>query len=393
MRTVHPRTILLLTISSGAGHTSAARAVAAAIEASGKAFEPVVVDVAELMTPVARFTHVTAFKYLVTYAPSVWGWIDRYQHRQPTTSPEWFYRRHCRRVFDLAREVQPVAIVATEVGCAEIAALVKRDLELNVPLVAANPERDADRAWVRSEVDLYTTVCERVADRLVEFGADDRRIVAWGPLVGEAFARPLSRERERASVCEWLGLDSAKPIVLVSGGSMGFGPIVEVARRVAALDGPKPNVVALAGRDARMLARFRRLEAANSNLRALGWTDRVPALMHAADLLVSKLGNTFEEAIAAELPIVAVEPPPGAEQVQLALVEKWGVGRTAKSVDAIEREVVQLLYDASTLDRMRANARAHRRTGAANEIAQWLVARARASEAPSARASRMGGLA
>ena len=116
--------VLILTIANGAGHIRVANGIAAAIRSTEPSLPVMVVDVADYMTRFVRFTHVSAFLWLVKHAPAIWDRIDRYQKQQTRTSPEWYYRRGCHRLFDLARRVRPRALVATEVGCCEIAALI-----------------------------------------------------------------------------------------------------------------------------------------------------------------------------------------------------------------------------------------------------------------------------
>src|SRR5262245_10803545 len=125
--------VLILTIANGAGHIRVAEGLAAAIRAAQPAMPAMVVDVADYMTRLTRFTHVSAFLWLVKHTPAVWDRIDRYQKRQKHTSPEWYYRRGCHRLFEFVRRMRPRALVATEVGCCEIAALIKRDFKLDVP--------------------------------------------------------------------------------------------------------------------------------------------------------------------------------------------------------------------------------------------------------------------
>jgi processive 1,2-diacylglycerol beta-glucosyltransferase len=279
-----------------------------------------------------------------------------------------------RRLFDLARSARPCALVATEVGCCEIAALVKRDLAHGVPLVAVSDGPDADRAWVQPEVDLYCFVSEQVCRELVAHGAERRRVVSWGVPLRGGFGSLRGRDAERAAVCEWLGLDARLPLVIVAGGGEGMGRIEETAARLLALDDPAPQVVVLAGNNARLKARCERLlrGGRGARLRVLGWTDRVPQLMAGADLMVSKLGSMFNEALAVELPIVAAEPPPGAERVQYRLLEEWGTGRAVRTPDEAVAEVARLLSTPSALDAMRACARQRRVPDAAPRIARWL---------------------
>ncbi|MDX6484671.1 MAG: Monogalactosyldiacylglycerol synthase, partial [Gaiellaceae bacterium] len=103
--------VLILTISNGAGHIRVAEGLASAIAAAQPATPVLIADVADYMSPLARFTHVTAYLWIVKHLPAAWERIDRYQKRQTHTSPEWFYRRGCQSLFELARRVRPRALV------------------------------------------------------------------------------------------------------------------------------------------------------------------------------------------------------------------------------------------------------------------------------------------
>lgn len=368
--------MLILTISNGAGHTRAAEAIALAIRAMDADAEVLVVDVADYMTRIARFTHVTAYMWLVRHAPIVWDRMDRYQMKQTHTSPEWYYRRGCRRLFDLARQLRPAVLIATEVGCCEIAALIKRDLALDdVPLVAVNVDYEADRAWVQTEVNLFCVATDRVRDDLIAQGALPERIRVWGVPLEPGFRSHSRRDEERVEVCRWLRLAPQLPLILVTGGGEGLGRIEEITNRLLRLQRPKLQLIVLTGRNERLRGRLQRLtqNGFSQRLRVLGWIDSVVKLMRASDLLVSKLGNTFDEAIAAELPLIALEPPPGSERVQYRLLDEWGVGRAVRTVDQlIETVSYLLLADKRKLDAMRSNARSRRQVDTAMLIARWL---------------------
>ena len=368
--------VLILTISNGAGHIRVAEGLASAIAAAQPATPVLIADVADYMSPLARFTHVTAYLWIVKHLPAAWEHIDRYQKRQTHTSPEWFYRRGCQSLFEQARRVRPRALVATEVGCCEIAALIKRDLALNVPLVAVNDDFDADHAWVQPEVDLYCFVTEECGDELAANGAQRERIRVWGAPLTNGFDAPRDRERERGEVCRRLALDARKPLVLVAGGGEGMGRIEETTARLLRINEPAPQLVVLAGRNERLKSRCELLArgADKARLRVLGWTgpDEMPKLMSAADLMVSKLGSMFNEAVASELPIVALEPPPGAERVQYRLLEEWGVGCPVRTLEEVVSTVEDLLAHTQKLSALRERARARRKLDAAQRIASWL---------------------
>jgi processive 1,2-diacylglycerol beta-glucosyltransferase len=99
----------------------------------------------------------------------------------------------------------------------------------------------------------------------------------------------------------------------------------------------------------------------------------MPKLMCAADLMASKLGGMFHEAIASELPMVALKPPPGSERVQHGLLDQWGIGCAARTVDEVVDSVTRLLAQPSELQRMRDNSCTRRKFGVSGRIAGWLV--------------------
>jgi UDP-N-acetylglucosamine:LPS N-acetylglucosamine transferase len=88
--------------------------------------------------------------------------------------------------------------------------------------------------------------------------------------------------------------------------------------------------------------------------------------------MVSKLGSMFNEAVASELPIVALEPPPGAERVQYRLLEEWGVGCPVRTLEEVVSTVEDLLAHPQKLSALRERARARRKLDAARRIASWL---------------------
>ena len=76
--------------------------------------------------------------------------------------------------------------------------------------------------------------------------------------------------------------------------------------------------------------------------------------------------------MACGLPIVALEPPPGAERIQYNLLEHFGVGRAAKTIGEVSKIVGELLEDENLLCGMRDKTEAFGATQAAEKLAAWL---------------------
>jgi processive 1,2-diacylglycerol beta-glucosyltransferase len=225
-------------------------------------------------------------------------------------------------------------------------------------------------------------VTEQVKDKLITHGAPPERIRVWGVPMESGFTAHSRRDEERVEVCRWLGLAPQLPLILVAGGSCGMGRVEEITGRLMRLQRPMLQLVVLTGRNHHLHSRLQRMTRNDTGqrLRVIGWTPHIVKLMHAADLMVSKLGNTFDEAIAAGLPIVALEPPPGSEQAQYRLLDEWGVGRGVRTVEEAARTVLNLLRHKDRLEAMRTEALRRRQTDAAQLIAGWISEHLHAGE-------------
>jgi predicted glycosyltransferase len=89
----------------------------------------------------------------------------------------------------------------------------------------------------------------------------------------------------------------------------GFGPLVEM---VAALAGVGVHVLAVAGRDRRIERRLRELAARAPRVTPFGFTDRIPELMAAADVILALPGaNTCSEARVVGRHLLLLDVMPG----------------------------------------------------------------------------------
>ena len=123
-------------------------------------------------------------------------------------------------------------------------------------------------------------------------------------------------------------------------------------------------------RNAALLASLKALEAAHpQRLRALGFTDQVPALMACADLAITKPGGlSTSECLAMGLPMLLVSPIPGQEERNAALLLQEGVALRADDPATLQFRLDKLLGDRDLLSRMRARALALGRPQAACDL-------------------------
>jgi processive 1,2-diacylglycerol beta-glucosyltransferase len=364
-----PKKVVILTLSVGSGHLRASWMIEQALSEGPDEVETRVVDVMDLAENWFHHLYVRPYWLMLRYGRGVWRGLYERRHRKRhrATAPAWMFRRGCAKVLDQLRNFGPDLVIVTEVGAAEIAVLGKREGWFHAPILAVQTDLHAEPPWVQDEIDFYCVGSHEARSQLIGWGVSSHRILVCGIPIDPAFSLAFDRSEARRR----LGLAAQRPVVLVMGGGMGPAPL---DRMVLSLDqcGLPLQVVAVAGHDGAMRERVEALRGqVTLDLRALGWTDRVPELMAAADVLITKPGGlTISEALAAGLPLILTHPIPGPEERHVRYLVKNGVALYAASLDDIPRLVGDLLAHPEKRAAIEKRARELSRPDAVHAVAQ-----------------------
>lgn len=319
-----------------------------------------------------------AYVIPLRYWPGLWRWIESRQHQSESTSPGWMFRLGGKPLFRAIEAFSPDAVVASEVGVCELAALHKR-MTGSRYFLAGLELMDFNRAWIQPEVDMLAVVHADLGEELASAGAPKSKIVDCGMPIDPAYASLASQSEARSR----LRLDPSLPLLLVLFGGTGFGDpqrILEALREVTA----PFQAVFIAGRNDRLEAKLRRLARENLSRPeapgplVFGWVNNMPDWMTAADLLLGKPGGgTLMEAAACGLPLLAFDPLPGNEERTCRWIEKWRAGLWVKSPADLAARLNELLANPTSRAALRTRAAALARPRAAQAAAQAILARAR----------------
>jgi len=365
--------IAILTLSVGSGHVRVAEVIQAALLDGAENPEVRTLDAVELARPWFRRIYVDSYWWMLRHAPGLWRFLfeRRQQKGHRATAPHWVFRRGCTEILKQLQAFAPNLVIATEIGAAEIAALGKRDGWFNAPILAVQTDFQTEPPWVQREIDVYGVASEEAKEQLIGWGVSPNRIVLCGIPIDPAFALLFDQEEIRQA----LGLAARRPIVLVMGGGMGPVPLDQIIMSLERCRLPL-QVLVVSGRDREMRVRLESLRGRVAlDLHIFGWSDNIPELMSAADLLISKPGGvTAAEALAVGVPMLLTHPIPGPEERHVRYLEESGAAVWARTLDAIPHLTNQLLASPEKLAEMKRRGRERARPDAAHAIAQ--VARA-----------------
>jgi processive 1,2-diacylglycerol beta-glucosyltransferase len=167
------------------------------------------------------------------------------------------------------------------------------------------------RIWVAEGTDLFLVTSPAAAASVRRY-LPRAAVSVIPPPVRPAFYAAPTREQARLA----LGVPLEDFCVLVIDSGWGFGPLVE---SVSALADAGVHVLAVAGRERAVERRLRELALSKRGITPFGFTDRVPELMSAADVVVALPGaTTCSEArvVGRRLLLLDVMPGHGRDNLQ-----------------------------------------------------------------------------
>ncbi|MDQ4043746.1 MAG: glycosyltransferase [Actinomycetota bacterium] len=208
---------------------------------------------------------------------------------------------------------------------------------------------------VPPNLDLYIVADEAAAEAVEKLGVPEKRIHPTGIPIDPAFEEAADVPGVRQDLLE-LPPESEEddlPVVIVMGGGLGSGHLESVVASLLEASAAMLLVV-LCGSNRSTCERLRRIaEKRRRSAIFLSFTDRVPDLMAASTVLVTKPGGmSCTEALASGLPQVLFNPIPGQEEDNAAAMVRYGAGVMVESTDDILGETLKILTSPNHRRRM-----------------------------------------
>lgn len=367
---------LFLISDTGGGHRAAANAIAAALdERTDPRFEHRIDDVAaQFKYPLTQLGN--AYSTALKYAPAVYGALfhatngrRRYRLLVRLTTP--LYRNG---LMELYASYKPDVLISVHPLLNEPAIRARDDAGMQaVPFVTVVTDLgDAHESWFSPLADAVVVPAREVYDRALSRGIAPERLHLIGHPIHPRFEDVRGTQAE---IRARLGLPAAATIVLLMAGGEGGGKLYDTSIALAKAD-LGIHLVVVCGRNDAMRARL--VEAAPSlpsPLTALGFTDAIPELYRAVDLLVTKAGpGAIAEADAARLPIVVYDYVPGQELGNVRFVRDHDIGAVAlRGPSSVVDAVRDLLADPPRLSAIRERQAALAPRDAARRIAAFVA--------------------
>jgi processive 1,2-diacylglycerol beta-glucosyltransferase len=364
--------ILILSASVGSGHVKAADALAKAFRADPNVEEVLSDDSLDHTNVLHKQLYSTLYKRLSALLPEFLGWWYE------SSDDPWVSDKgrlaidlpQALPLINLVREFKPDSIICTHFMPAGVLSYLIGAGRLEAELGIVVTDYHFHAFWITRAFHWYFVAQEDDKIHMEGLGLPGDRIHVTGIPLEPEFRQSV----DRREVLQSFGLSPDKPMLLVAGGALGLSPALAVVRRLLALDRDFQAVV-VAGRNEDLQRDLSELVAGREDrFRILGYTDRMPDLMGAATLLLSKPGGlTTAEALARGLPMVVLDPIGGQEERNSDVLLEAGAAIKCTEVTVLNHKLARLLDDPARIAAMGENARRLGRPAASADIARIVV--------------------
>ncbi len=337
--------ILVISGSVGLGHKVVAENIAAVLR-TYPGIRIDMLDALELYDNVFTRQSARLYTWILRHWPGLW----RFFYTNP-----WFLRVtlplrvpvatwQLRKYRDFVVKLKPDLILTTHPTATALAVSLKQQKEYLGAIVTTFSDFHFQPYWVYAGVDRYLVMTAEQQQAVMKSGFAEKRVIITGLPVDPLF----SENYDEGEICREFDLSHRTPIILVMGGSRGWG--VTLANIQGLLESAfEIQIAVVTGYNKKLLQELRDLAANHPRvLKVFGHLESlaIAKLFSVAKILVTKPGGlTIAQALLKNLPMILVNPLPAMEELNLDYLRKRGVGLFAKDSQELRLWVERLLQD------------------------------------------------
>jgi processive 1,2-diacylglycerol beta-glucosyltransferase len=329
--------VLILSADVGEGHAAAARSLAEQIELSPQQTEVTLIDGLAAMGRLLRPVVEDGYRVQLRFFPwtyTIIYWLLEHVVPARVLARQLLCRLGGRPLARTIAEHDPDVVVSTYPAVTVVLARLRRTGAVACPTVATITDLTGLFFWAQPGIDMHLVMYDESmpsVERIAGLGS----VKLVRPLISAEFLEPRCRLETRRA----LGLPEDGRMVVVSGGGWGVGDIAGAVREFTRVP-EVSSIVCLAGHNDQLANKLRGAFAREPRVHVYGFTDKMPELLAAADVLVHSTGGvTCLEARAAGTPVVSYGLPVGHARLNTRAMADLDLVRLANDTDELREHV------------------------------------------------------
>lgn len=247
------------------------------------------------------------------------------------------------------------AVVAVHLFAAEALTAIRRKEGFGVPTLFVMTDYTCIPFLKETELDGYAIAHEELRDEFVSAGIPENKIIVAGiPVNGADISISKGEARERInSIFNWETENKNGLWFLIMGGSMGYGNMERLIEELCKRSASEDCIICVCGRNKDSRKKITEYYTDLKKVKVIGYTDNIPLLMKASDILFSKPGGiTSTEAILNNIPLVHTAPIPGFEYRNAIFFHNRSMSYYTADIEKQATVAVRLCNDSAYRSRM-----------------------------------------
>lgn len=365
--------VLILTCNTGGGHNTAAASVQEAFVKAGWSC-----DIADALAFISKRVPKimgSGHNWIYRHAPALFNFGYQFSEQHPDLFQEEsglykFLSVGTGKMKACIVENGYDMVICTHAFAALMLTGVLKDEGLEIRTGFISTDYTCYPSIEESELDWYFISDESSIADYVAKGLPREKLVSTGIPVSARFCQRRPTEQAK----RLLGIRPEQKHLLVMCGSMGCGPIRDVAEElVDRLPGDAVMTV-ICGSNESLYRKLTQKLGDDERIRILGFTDQVSQLMDSADLYLTKAGGlSTTEALNKQLPMCLIDAIAGCEEYNANYFVRRGMAVTTEDEDALAGLCIDLLNSDEQLAKMREQMKLYSPGNAAENIVKFIV--------------------
>lgn len=362
--------VLILTVTAGNGHNSAALALKQKLESTGEVEVKVVDFVKEYTSKLNTWTIDKGYDLAVGYLRPLYdAFYEHYKRRDPKKENTCGAQASLKNVNDdvlkLIYDFQPDVIYGTTYYAGMVLTNLKRVYNLPCKTIVCMLDYVVSPFWEATfKVDYLTLAHEDFRQELISEGFKDEQLYLTGIPVREQFFEVKDKEKAR----EELGLEKDLfTVFILFGGGHWHGGHKILKSIVGSKIKENMQIVIVNGRDEKTKKKIdKEIKSYPKNfvVKNYGFVKNIDVIMSASDVIVGKAGGLQStESIVKGLPIICTEKIPGQEKYNIRFIESKGGAVTYRTKKQLISHINRFLQNPDELKKMSENLSKMRENG------------------------------
>ncbi len=331
--------VLVLSITTGQGHNQVANSLCEYLRQND--IEAITLDALEYINPVLQEAVSRGYMMSTKRVPKIYGRIYRLAEKREVDNKEGGLSKLtttilARKLIKFIEDYAPDVIVCTHVFASLLIKYVDDKLDSEIKTVGIVTDFTIHPYWEDTVMNYYIVANHLLVNQAVKKGIKLENVITTGIPIHPKFALKTEKTEARRL------LEIADmPTVLVMSGSMGYGKIGKMIKKLDESE-LEFQIISVCGYNEKLKKKIDKINFKRP-IYNYGFSDKIDLFMDAADCIVTKPGGlTTSEALAKGLPMIMANPIPGQEDRNMEFLLNNGAAMKVSSTFPVDEAIYQL---------------------------------------------------